>query len=261
MGNYLRDEQISNLTIDSEALSQLATIFQKQSILMPEYNVNRGAGETSFYRFFTIRFDQKGYRLFTSEELLDFFNKAIKVERIVFELYNSTKDIQSGSYVTLNLDSNKNTLCSLTVSSDNEEWMNCTFTAVKEVLEQYKNYHAVFRNPIVDFLIDILGLLIGFFISVWGATIISPKLTIDNSFLICFLLALILFSNILVLLKKKLKNIVFLSFPAIKFYRANKDRSHWLIQALVGGIVVAITIYALSKAFSYIAAILGVFVK
>ena len=46
-------------------------------------------------------------------------------------------------------------------------------------------------------------------------------------------------------------------FPNIKFYRPGKDRIHWFMQAIIGGIAGAVMVYILSWVFSYVGDILG----
>jgi hypothetical protein len=264
MAKFLRDERIANLTIDTTALTHLAEVFLERGLLMPEYHVVEEEQPPPVLMFYTVRFDEKGYRVFEVNELLNCFQRANEVERVIYDLH-SAESIKTnrtiGSYASLRLDNDENTACFLTVDSDDEEWVNGTFSAIREVLQRHKNRHSVFRNPVVDFLVQIFGLVFGFFISLWGATIIAPNLSIDNAFLISFVLVLLLFSNLWGPLKQKLQGAVFKSFPNIKFYRTKQDKSHWLVQALVGGVVVAVALYILSWVFSYIGGVLGVFVQ
>jgi len=145
----------------------------------------------------------------------------------------------------------------LTVSSEDEEWVNCTFTDITTVLIRYKNRNAYFRNIAVDLLVQFFGITIGFFASLWGASIIAPKLSIENAYLISFIIILILFSNLWTPIKKWLDSILCNSFPKIKFYRLKQDRMHWLLQTIVGGITVASALYILSWIFTYVGTVLG----
>lgn len=196
-------------------------------------------------------------------QLLHHFNQAADVERVVFELA-STKSIDSnhvvGSYLDLRLDKSQNAICFLTVSSNDEDWMNISFSEVKEELYKNKNHYSLFRNKWVGLLIQIFGIFLGFLVSLWGAANISPFLDIENSFLISFLLVLFVFSNLWTPINNMLHNFVFAAFPTVKFYRPNKYRLNWLYQTLIGGLVVAGTIFLLNLAFDYVGKMLGAFV-
>ena len=86
---------------------------------------------------------------------------------------------------------------------------------------------------------------------------ISPKLKIENAFIISFLFALLIFSNTWLYFRNLILTTVNKYFPNLKFYRPSKDRMHWLMQAVIGGIIVAIIIYLLSLGFSFIGDFLG----
>jgi hypothetical protein len=53
----------------------------------------------------------------------------------------------------------------------------------------------VFKSG-TQLLIQILGVFVGFLISLWVASKISPSLSIENAFLISFFLVLLNFSNL-----------------------------------------------------------------
>ncbi len=212
----------------------------------------------------TIRFDQKGYRIFDRERTLEQFKEATFVERLIFDL-NSIESIRignaSGSYCNLRLDTNESVRCFLTVSSDDEDWLNSTFAAVKDILARCKNRNGWIRNPVAGLTLRIFGLLSGFVFSLWAATLISPNLKIENAFLISFILVLLVFSNLWSPIDQRLSLILYRTFPSVSFYRPAKDKMHWLYQAIVGGVIVAITLYLLGSAFSYAGRILGMLIE
>lgn len=263
MASFLRDEQVSNLTINSEAISTIANVFAGRLTTMPEFLQTQEGESSSVFLTYTIRFDQKGYRLFDKEQFLNNFNQAADVERIIFELA-SGESLRSnrlvGSFLELRLDQGENAISFLIASSDDVDWMNGSFSAVKEELYNYRNRHSLFRNPWVKLLIQMAGVFIGFLVSLWGASKIAPNLTIENAFLISFLLVLLVFSNLWAPINKMLHGVVYRAFPSISFYRPEKDRLHWLKQAVTAGMVVAATLYILGLAFKYIGKMLGAFV-
>jgi hypothetical protein len=50
-------------------------------------------------------------------------------------------------------------------------------------------------------------------------------------------------------------------FPNLKFYRPQKDRIHWLLQAVIGAIALAITLYLHNPLVVYIGKVLGGLVR
>lgn len=264
MARFLRDEQVSNLTIDGAAITQLIQVFANRGTLMLEYDADADGQQPDVFLYYTIRFDQKGNRVQDTDELLRYFQQATDVERVIFEL-NSGESIRTnravGSYLDLRLDKNENATSYLTVSSDDEDWVNGSFVAVKDVLARYQNRNAWVRNPWVVFLNQIMSLFIGFAVSVWAASKIAPNLTIENAFLISFLMVLLVFSNLWIPVNQRLTGLVLSVFPTIKFDRPKRDKLHWLYQGLVIAIVGAAAIYLLSLIFTYVGKVLGGFVN
>lgn len=261
MARYLRDEQIENITINEELLSQMHKELLRLSQSIPEHENIVDTDNINVHLVYTIRFDQKGYRVFAIRDLLSYFNQAQEVERIIVQI--ETKESLSsnrvvGSFLDLRLD--KNLASFLTTSSDDEMWMKDAFSSIRDILLKNRNKCGYVRNSWVELLIQMLGVLIGFALSLWGATRVSPSLSIENPFLISFLLILLIFSNLWAQIGIRLKWILNYAFPAISFRRTDKDRLHWLTQTIVGGIVMAVTLYLLSGLFNYMGKILGGFI-
>lgn len=264
MARFLRDEQLSSLTIDAEAISQLVDALFARWILVPEYLASQQNQQPpDVILMMTIRFDRKGYRVFTKEDLLKYFNEASHVERVVFELmsgdsFRSNK--ANGSYLDLRLDNNELQPSHTVSCSDDENWMNGSFSLVQEILQKNANKHWLARNPIIELVLQLTGLFAGFLISLWGASSISPSLQIENSFLISFLLVLLIFSSLWGFINLRLRGILSKAFPSITFYRSHKEKLNWLFQALVGGLVVAATLFLMNLGFNYVGKTLGAFV-
>ena len=117
------------------------------------------------------------------------------------------------------------------------------------------------RTAWTRFMVQIVGVAIGFIISFWAAVKISPMLAIENSFIICFLFSLLIFSNIWTHLNERINYFINNQFPNLKFYRPDKDRMHWVSQAIIGGMAFAITWCVLNEAFIFIGRILSGFLK
>ncbi len=227
---------------------------------MPEYFVGDKEQLRDVLLTFTIRFDEKGYRVFDVEQLLHHFEQATRVERVIFEL-NSGVSIRtnriSGSYADLRLDGDDRVTCFLTVTSDDERWMQSSFAGISEILARMRGRSGLIRNAWVELLIQLVGVSLGFVFSVWAAVRIAPSLRIENAFLISFILALLVYSNFWTFVNQRLRSLVFGAFPSIRFYRPERDRLHWLYQAVIGGVVAAAALFLLNLAFSYVGMVLG----
>ena len=262
MAKYLRDEQLSNLRIDIDALIQIADSLAWREVSMLEYLNPEHENAPETFLTFLIRFDEKGYRVFEKHQLLEYFQSATRVERVIFELISGAalrSNRQAGSYLDLRLDVDERAPCFLTVSSDDEDWMNATFTVVKDILQTRQSRNYLIRNSWVELIIQLFGVAAGFFVSLWGASLIAPELKLENAFLVSFVLVLLVFSNLWVPIRLKALALLVRSFPTIRFYRHNRDRMHWLYEAIVGGVVVAGTLYVLHWSFLSAGKLLGKF--
>jgi len=119
LARYLRDEQIENITIDAVLLSQMDNELRRLARSAPEYVAEDEAGNINVFLVYTMRFDQKGYRVFTIDDLLLYFSHAQEVERIILQIETGESirsNLSVGSYLDLKLDKNQSSF--LTVSSD-----------------------------------------------------------------------------------------------------------------------------------------------
>lgn len=262
MAFFWRDELVANRTVDEQVLTQISHVLQARRETMP---LQEAAGNPdTTYLSYIIRFDNKGYRVFDLAELLAYFHQAKYVERILFVLESASSmraNRQTGSFMELRLDHNDPNTSFLTVTADAADWVNASFAAVMDVLDNRKNRNGLVRGVWTNLVIQIVGLFVGFFISLWAASKISPKLTIDNAFLISFFLSLLIFGNFWGYINQRLQALVNATFPSIRFYRPSKDSKHWLFQAIVGGIILAVTLYVIDSLFSYAGRVLGSFLN
>jgi len=246
LAHFFRDENVGNLTINEEALEQISSVFQSRHATMQPTSTTAGTtGSQSVFLTYIIRFDNKGYRVFALDDLLRYFRQAIYVERILFVL-ESDQSMRSnravGTYLELRLDEKDPNNCNLTATSNDGDWVESSFSAVKEVLSKCGTKSGWARSAWTQLGIQIIGVTVGFLISLWAALRISPHLAIENAFLISFIFVLMIFSNTWTYLNQRLLALVGYAFPNLKFYRSTKDRLHWLLQTVIGGIVVAITL-------------------
>lgn len=264
MAHYLRDERISNLSINADSLAQLSAVFADRAATL---NVNVSEidnGSNRAFLTYVIRFDNKGYRVFSLEDLLRYFQLAKEVERVLFTVEtgeSQRSNRQAGTYLELRLDEKDPNTCFITVTSDDKDWVDASFAAVHDVLTKCKNMNGWTRTAWTQFGVQIVGVTLGFIFSLWAAAKIAPKLVIDNPFILSFLFVLLIFSNVWTYLNQRILWVLNTAFPNIKFYRPDKGRLHWLMQALIGGIVFAIVMFVLSQASSILMDILGSFVR
>ena len=264
MAHFLRDQQITNVTVDEDAIRQISGALQAREATMNVGVPQDNASVNRALLTYVIRFDNKGYRVFSLDDLLRYFHLAKAVERIVFTLetgesWRSNRLV--GAYSELRLDVRDPNLCLLTVTSNDSDWVDACFSGIHDVLVKCKNKNGWVRTAWTQFAVQIIGVIVGFVLSLWAATKIAPRLAVENAFIITFLFLLLIFSNTWMFLNQRILIFVNGLFPNVKFYRARKDRIHWFMQAVIGGIALAITLYLLNRLFIYIGDILGGLVR
>lgn len=265
MAFFLRDELVTNVTIDEEALIQISQAFETRRPTMPLAQLPADGLPDQVHLTYIIRFDNKGYRVFSLPDLLHHFRQADYVERVFFTL-ESSQSLRTnrivGSLMELRLERHDpGRTAFLTATADAADWVDASFSAVREVLGRHKNRNGWIRGAWTDLIIQVIGVFVGFVVSLWFASKIAPKLTIDNAFLISFFLVLLVFSNLWTFINQRLRALVNMAFPNVSFYRPNRDGGHWLIQGLIVGIAGAVTLYLIGLLLSYVGQVLGTFVN
>ena len=261
MAHFLRDQRIENLSISEGTLIQLSAVFADRAILLNENATDTDAsGKTNAFLTYVIRFDNKGYRLFARDDLLRHFNDAKSVERVIFTV-ETAESIQAnrqiGSYLELRLDEKDPNSCFLSVTSDDRDWVDASFSTVLDTLSKWRNRNGWARTNWTVLGVQLVGVTMGFILSLWAATKISPKLSIDSPFVFSFLFILLMFSNTWTFVSQQLLRLVHFAFPNIRFLRRDKERLHWLLQTLIGAAVVAVALYVLGQASAFLFGILG----
>ena len=257
MARFLRDEHLQNLTLTADRLRQLNKVFQTRFISKP--NDLQGGLTENMHFSYVIRFDNKGYRVFNIEDVISYFNQADYVERVIFAIESDVSlkiNRAVGSFMELRLDHRDENACFLQINSDDSDWVDASFSSVKEVLTKCTNKNWFARNTWAQLVVQLFGLFIGFLLSLWAAVRISPYISVENAFFISFLFVLLVFSNFWTFLNQRLLNLINVVFPNLRFYRPDRDRLHWLMQALIGGVVVAISLFLLNLMFGYVGRLL-----
>lgn len=255
MAFYLRDQHIQNVSADTEALTQISNVFAERfAQLGAELKEKLPQGKGPFFTYI-IRFDNKGYRVFSLDELLRYFNQAGEVERVIFtvesgEAISSNRSI--GAFLELCLDRKEPSRSILVASSDNKDWAEASFATVHEVLAKCRTRNGFARSPWTSLAVQIFGVVAGFVVSLWFSFKIAPNLKIENSFVIAFLFTLLVLSNIWGYLNQTILGFIANVFPNIEFIRPAKARLHWLLQTIVGSAVFGAVVYFLGVAFSFL---------
>lgn len=160
MPHYLRDHQVRNISLNKEELVQINEVFNERYVDL--IRVEKESEKTAFLSYI-IRFDNKGYRVFSIEELLKYFDQAKNIERIIFTL-ESTDALASnrtqGAFLELCLDVQDMGRCLLVASSDLKDWTDLSFSAVHEVLQKFKTKHGFFRNSWTSLLAQLFGVVL-----------------------------------------------------------------------------------------------------
>ncbi|HEY8159775.1 MAG TPA: hypothetical protein VIF10_13835 [Methylobacter sp.] len=264
MAHFLRDQQITNLSATEDNLIQISSTFADRAAMInasvPEdAHLDKGAFVT-----YVIRFDNKGYRVFSVDELFRCFREAKMVERVLFTVETADSlrsNRQFGAFMELRLDEREPNSSFLTVTSDDKDWVDASFSAIQDTLEKSRNRNGWVRTAWTVFAVQLVGVTFGFILSLWVGSKIAPRLSIENAFLFSFLFALLVFSNTWTFLNQLVLRLMNVAFPNIKFLRRGKERLHWLMQAVVGGIVGAAALYVLGQLVAFVSEILSGFVS
>jgi hypothetical protein len=264
VGRFLRDVYIINVTFDEDSLEVMSAFFSERTAGINSQLPDNGKDDKrQVFLTYIIRFDNKGYRLFEIGDVLKHYRQAKVVERIIFTIESgdsiSTNRIL-GTHMELRLDARDNNNCFLGVSSEDSDWVDSAFHGAMDIIGKNTNKNGLIRNNWTQFLVQIVGVVAGFIISLWAGIKIAPHLAFENAFVVSFLFAFLVYSNIWTYLSQRIMSVINYCFPNLRFHRRGKDKVHWILQALIGGLTVVLSIFVLNKLFSYIGKLLGEFI-
>jgi hypothetical protein len=260
MAHYLRDQGITNVSATEDAISQLSALFVDRANALNEgLREDDESGRRAFVNYI-IRFDNKGVRVFSVKDLLRNFRQAKSVERVIFNLetrLSLQSNRQLGAFLELKLDEKDPNGCFLTATADDSDWVDASFSSVQEALLKYKNRNGWARSNWTAFSVQLVGVTLGFVLSLWAATKLAPKLPIENAFVFTFFFILLIFSNTWTYVNQLILRVVTMAFPNVKFLRKDKERLHWFFQAVIGGIAGAAVLFFLNQVFTLLLEMLG----
>lgn len=244
MGKFLIDEKIEACTITADAIKRIDAELKD---ILQQYN--KGQEETSVRLLYLIRFDGKGYIVDNIDSLLKYFSDAQQVERVLFEI-SETTTTSNEKIISIYLNNDFQNPSIFSVTNENKEWTEGTFYRLKEVLNKYKNSYLWIRDWKVEALVQITAVLLMFFGALYLATKTSSIFNVEHSFLIAFIGWLLLFSNCWTYTMLNLRTLMAKLFPVVAF-KENKLKKY-VINALLTVIVVPFVIWILANIVRYL---------
>jgi hypothetical protein len=262
MAQYLRDTDLPTLSITQARLTQINDIlFSRQIALNGNLHFDEAIALPDYKSLsYTIRFDNKGYRFYTFNELIQHFNNASQIQRIVFILEDvSNRD--NGLRVEVWLENGEGSRPRLIVTSDSNDWVDATFTTLESILTGFKSDYRWIRSKWIQPVIQIIAIVVFFIISFFVSKNISPLLSIDGAFYLTFFFTFLVFSNLWSVLNNLLFKFLDRLFPNTYFDREGKSTAEKWAQRSVNGAIIALGIYLISKLFEVLVLQLSNFIK
>jgi hypothetical protein len=260
MSKYLRDRYLKNLSLNGDRLRSISG-----SLLDIERTTNQGLNEDDPSRvsvYYMIRFDNKGFLLTDFDEVLKYHASSKNTERLIFFLDSDTSRKSnriSGKSVEIRLDVLNVDNCIFSVQDDEAAWTEATFCRLDEELGKYGNRNHLIRTAWTQFIVQIFGVVSGFILSLWAALKISPRLSIEYSFVVTFVLAFLVFSNIWTYINQQILRFLNYLFPNVAL-KGSKGL-HWLTKSFVSAIFVAMAFFLLNSIFGFVGNLLREILK
>lgn len=268
MARFLRDIRVSNVTISENILqlvhdllvdrcSAVNTAIDQQDL------TDAKKADEKIYLSYVIRFDNRGYHLQDANEALRYFQQASEVERIIFTLDSAKSERTGRNYGThfeLRLDAKDVNNCSIQASSDNGDVVDSVYNGLLEIIRKGKNNNGWVRNTWTQLVVQVLGVGIGFVLSLIAAIKTAPNLNVENALVLTFIFAFLIFSNAWGFINQQILRLLNYSFPNIRFERQGKAGIHWLVQTLVGGLLVAFFLFIFGQTMGWLGGVFGAYV-
>jgi hypothetical protein len=270
MAKFLRDVRVSNVTISENILQLVNELLVERCVAAnvatdqrQDLTANQKADE-KLGLFYVIRFDNRGYRLQDANEALRYFQQATEVERFIFILDSAEcerTNRQYGTYFELKLDAKDVNNCTLQASSDDSDAVDSVYNGLLEIIQKGKNNNSWVRNTWTQLVVQALGVGIGFILSLIAAIKTAPTFNVENAFVLTFIFAFLIFSNVWGFINQQILRLMNYSFPNVRFERQGKTAVHWLVQTLVGGLLIAFFLFVFSLIMGWLGNILGAYVS
>jgi hypothetical protein len=255
MPKYFRDQVVKNIKVDEDLVRHLDHAIKARAVqLNNEINPENEENKRPFLTY-VLRFDGKGIRYYEVGELLASFRVANDIDRLVVNVespsaLSSNRSI--GEFLELKFDRVIESSCYIQVTSDNSDWVDSSFSSILDVTDKNKTKYGWARSTASRLLVQTSGVIVAFLISLWAAVEISPTIKLENSFILVFLFALLVFSNIWTHLSQFINSKIDKVFPNIFFYRPSKEKHQWLYQGLIVSLVAGVVLLSLNWGFGAI---------
>lgn len=268
MARFLRDIRISNVNV-TEQLLQLINELLLERCRVTNVAIDRldaspdQKADQKLMLSYVIRFDNRGYRLHDPAEALRYYKQASEVERVILtadSAHSERTARQYGTFFEVRLDAKDPNNCYIQASADDGDAVDSVYNGLLEIIGKGKNKNGWVRNTWSHLLVQVFGVAAGFVLSLIAALKASPSLKIENAFVLTFLFAFLIFSNAWGFINQQILRLLNYAFPNVRFIREGKDAVHWLVQALVGGVLVALFLLIFSELMAWIGSVLGAYV-
>lgn len=257
MAQFLRDQQIRNFSITIARIEELFSLFERFG------SVLRTQGAEDVFVSCVIRFDEKGHRVFSFDDLKRIYQQAEYVERLVFSVETGESlrsNRHAGAFMDLRLDRTE-TNGFLTVSADDPRWVDAGFSAVTEALAKSRAWYRFVRHPLIELVIQVTGVALVFLFSLAAAKMLASHVTVDNPFLIAFMFVFLLSANVWGYLQRQIHGAIGRMFPNVQFVKEGREYLHWFVQGCVTAVAGAIVMYAVTETTNALLGTTGAFVK
>lgn len=265
MARFLRDIRISNVTASEEFLKAVHDLLigrclAKNAAIEAKNTTDQEKSDEKLFLSYVVRFDNRGYRLHDPDEALRCYKRAAEVERVIFTLDSALSERSNrlyGMFFELRLDAKDPNNCFIQASADDSDIVDSVYNGLLEIVTKNKNTNGWIRNAWSQLLVQIFGVAAGFILSLIAGLKIAPYLKVDNAFVLTFLFAFLIFSNTWGFINQQILRLVSYSFPNIRFVRTGKGSTHWLIQTLVGGVLLALFLLIFGELMAWVGSVLG----
>lgn len=259
MAQFLRDEQMRNYSINLHRIDELFGLFEQYRDKLRVL----GIPDDQLFLFCVIRFDGKGNRVYTLDELKRTYRQADRVERILFTLETAESrhtNRLSGYFMDVKLDRfDQNGF--LIVSADDQTWVDGAFSSVSEALGKGRAWYRYVRNTWVELLIQMTGAALVFLLSLSVAKTLTPHVKADNPLLFAFIFVFLLCANVWSYLQRAIHVGLWQVFPNVQFVKEGREYLHWIIQGCVTSVMGFAITYAVTGVGEFFAGTVGALVK
>jgi hypothetical protein len=261
VATFLRDQFIKNVTVNEDLLQQISTFLLELEAEINKTTEDKNNEIVSIVHI--IRFDNRGYQLADFSDVKKFYAQASQVERLIFMLNSSGSKPKNNSNTSIELrfDANDPNNSYLKIESEDGHFVDSVFCRLIEIIKRFQNHNGKVRNNWTQLLVQLLGVGLGFVVSLIASLKLYPFVKIENAFVITFLFTFLIFSNTWGVINQQLLMLINKLFPNVRFARIGHSRWNWVLQGLIGGLIVTFAALIVTSIFSWASQILSNYVQ